>query len=187
MSPETRGGSSLERVYFYKDADGTLKRNQYCSFCGKGPFPETLVGEGVYFNRGTDDHPTITCRMCDITKFPFQERVVLTPKGSQFMKSGVVTDVVVDQEVKPVEETAKEVVTDKPVKVKTDKPAKVRVNKATLNGDVAVGQVWRDTDRRRNRTITITRLEGDDAYYLGNMNTEIRISVNRLRSRFNIC
>lgn len=53
---------------------------------------------------------------------------------------------------------------------------------------VVEGQVWKDRDKRRDRTITISRVNGSSAYYMGGSKgqTEIRINLERLKSRFSL-
>jgi hypothetical protein len=75
----------VKRAYFYKGPDGKLRKNYFCEFCGSGPYPADQKDEGTFFNRGSDDHPTMTCRKCDIRKFPSQERREITAKGKLMM------------------------------------------------------------------------------------------------------
>ena len=52
-------------------------------------------------------------------------------------------------------------------------------------GQVRVGQVWHDDDKRRDRTVKLDRVAGENAYYTSN-GREIRISVKRLQSRWTL-
>lgn len=54
-----------------------------------------------------------------------------------------------------------------------------------VNGhEVLAGQLWKDLDKRRPRTITVSRVEGKDAFYNSSRGSELRISTARLLERF---
>jgi len=125
-----------------------LKKYLYCSFCGDGPFTEKQSYQGHCFVQGSGNQNIITCRSCDLTKFPNKKRL-------------------------PVDSSTT-ITVPEPVDLS---PSGVKID-----------QIWKDKDKRRDRTITISRVNGVHAYYQGGRKgtSEVAITLERLKSRFSL-
>ena len=183
----------MNRIYFFKAEDGTVKKCYYCSFCGKGPFIEDSQLTGSFFIRGSGRQPTVTCRSCDIIVFPGLERAPLIEGTAQvpkleplnFKKYTPPTENIAES-TEDIAESTEPVIETPPIASEI-LPEPVPVKIAPVNNKVKVGQMWEDKDKRRKRKIKLTKIEGDYSYYIGGSNdTEIRITTKRLLERFKL-
>jgi hypothetical protein len=110
-----------------------------------------------------------------MTKFPKMERMPLIDLPDLPIKAPEVL-----LPIEPVEEFPKVI---EPLKEESPEPKSTPVSKLS---QVMVGQIWKDKDKRRERTVTLTQVRGRYAYYMGGKNGNIKmaITVKRLKARF---
>jgi hypothetical protein len=185
----------LKRIYFYKDEEGVLRRYYYCSLCGKGPFMEKQLEDGVFFIRGHGSQPTITCRMCDVLVYPKFDRPKLASRAVQvegtpteeilveeIPKADLKEDSIENDPIPELEEETGHIEEEIVIKNPVTKIVDITDNDSSV---VKAGQIWKDKDKRRKRTIRITRVKGKQAFYIGGVGkTEICIAIINLMKRF---